>query len=988
MNEEEIRSKILMPYVNDLGFEISDISLEKSFKIRLGRKEEVIRGRSDILCKRQDQNLFIIEVKKDKHKITDKDVDQGISYSKALVGNIAPFTIITNGKDCRIYDTITRSLLNGKRISDQSDFWKNGCTLSMDEDLKIRYEALTNFISLSGSNLKEFCQHQVEQRLDLISGDINSPHAKFIKSLHLKRQGLRKKFQEFLDSEYSVFGIVGNAGVGKSCSICSLVLDQIAERFVFFYNGTLLSESIIDTISKDLNLFFSTKSERDRVLRKLDSIARNKEIDVVIFLDAIDEIPYQNPQNEISELVYSISKLTNIKLVISCKTTLWNSFLFKNATKNHTYNELIKFHPISSELKNPGFLLNEFDQEESDVILNSYKIAYNYQGEITQTLVDKMKNGFFLRIICEVYRNKKLPSDINDVDLIRQYLTETLNRTSLNISVGMRFLAELGKSILKHNKSKYRHFKLEEGIEVELALKEMDLPLEATIPQELFDRNILIKSNDEMSYQISFYYSKIRDYIICFHSFKLDKLNDGDFYDSLGFFFENHIGRSAINFYLEGTSSPQVKVYKKFRKTKLIDYSVKYNDYLDRHFDKIKKHFDPYTEGEIGVIIPDDFTIRDGYSLCPLEPNTQRKYKTDNFDQDLNVPWHKNTIIKKGGSTISSSSHSLLVKDQDSIVEKSCFKQLKKIIEKGKLFEYGSDIILIEKLCTILYFKHKRLGYPLEITDYQLPRFDQIYPIDLKKLRDIIYKFRAEHYFKRTKKDKLLIPKLVQSAFKKNEEIPPLNVSGDFPPYEELYTIVNLLLNKGVSKLDSHYLPTPDIPLDEIKDKYFRKRDVKREEIRISQFSEERTKLYLKTLFEKVEIAYKDIVETCFPSFLESLDFYNKIPHEYYIYLHDSNRHYGWYGYKDSINSKYLITFSRFDGMDSTFKKNGVSKLSGYYFDKFIHIKNSIQTVPRINARKVDENCIIRNMVYDLLIEDFNKLLKVHDIQIQRRRYY
>ena len=531
MNEEEIRSKILLPYIKDLGFEESDISLEKSFKIRLGRREEVIRGRSDILCKKQDQNLFIVELKKESYKITDKDIDQGISYSRALIGNIAPFTIITNGNDCRVYDTITRSLLNGVRISEQSNFWKNGCTLSMDEDLKIRYEALTNFISLSSNNLKEFCQHQVEQRLELISGDINSSHAKFIKSLHLKRQDLRKSFQEFLDSEYSVFGIVGKAGVGKSCSMCSLVLDQIDEKFVFFYNGTLLSESIIDTISKDLNLFFSTKSERSLVLRKLDSIARNIKASVVLFIDAIDEIPYQNPQNEISELAYSVSELTNIKLVISCKTTLWNSFLFKNATKNHTYNELIKFHSISPELKNPAFLLKDFNDDESEVIISSYKIAYNFQGEISQSLLDKMKNGFFLRIISEVYKNKKLPSEINDVDLIRQYLTETLNRTSLNISVGLRFLGELGKSILKHSKSKYRHFNLKEGIEVELALREMNLPLESTIPQELYDRNILIKSNDELDYQISFYYSKIRDYIICFHSFSLDKLKDDDFYE-------------------------------------------------------------------------------------------------------------------------------------------------------------------------------------------------------------------------------------------------------------------------------------------------------------------------------------------------------------------------------------------------------------------------------------------------------------------------
>ena len=51
MNEEEIRSKLLLPFLVDLGFEASDIKLEQSFSIRLGRSVHRISGRSDILCK-------------------------------------------------------------------------------------------------------------------------------------------------------------------------------------------------------------------------------------------------------------------------------------------------------------------------------------------------------------------------------------------------------------------------------------------------------------------------------------------------------------------------------------------------------------------------------------------------------------------------------------------------------------------------------------------------------------------------------------------------------------------------------------------------------------------------------------------------------------------------------------------------------------------------------------------------------------------------
>jgi hypothetical protein len=96
MKEEEIRGKLLLPFLEDLGFNLSEISLEKSFSIRLGKTKHIINGRSDILCKRNGKNLFIIELKSDSISITQNDIDQGISYARALLDDIAPFTIITN----------------------------------------------------------------------------------------------------------------------------------------------------------------------------------------------------------------------------------------------------------------------------------------------------------------------------------------------------------------------------------------------------------------------------------------------------------------------------------------------------------------------------------------------------------------------------------------------------------------------------------------------------------------------------------------------------------------------------------------------------------------------------------------------------------------------------------------------------------------------------------------------------------------------------
>ena len=986
-NEEEIRSKILLPYISDLGFDLSEITLEDSFTIRLGRTEKPIKGRSDILCKRNNNNLFIIEVKKATHKITQEDIDQGISYSRALVGNIAPFTIISNGKVTRIFDTITKTELTGTNLSEQSDYWTNGCTLSMDEDLRIRYNALISFISFSNENLVSFCREQVNDRVKLISGNIHSLRAKYIEALHIQRPKLRLTFQDFISSNCSVFGLVGNAGVGKTCSMCSLALESIETNFTFFYNGTLLKESIIDTISRDLNLFFSTKSERETVLNKLDELARFTERSVIIFIDAVDEVLSQNFAIELSELIYSISKLKNIKLCISCKSTVWSRFLIINETENHTFDQLKEFHEIHSELKNPGYLLKEFDDDEFREAISIYRSTFNFKGEVSEAIFEKLKNGFFLRIFSEVYKNREIPYDIIEIELIEKYLTHTLKRTSINLQASFRILGQIGKAILIHDQSKYR-FQSEEGVDINVILDELNIPIESDIPQELFDRNILIKSGDKISYQISFYYSKIRDYIISYHSFRLDKIDDNSFYDNLEIFFENYIGQSAIKFYLKNASYTQLNVYSRFKKDKLINYVIQYDSFLNEHFSAFKEEFDPKTKGKIGILIPNNLVKNDGYALIPLGIKSNELVQYDGFDQPMSTSSSEIRIFQKGAKSFRSSNSSLMVSDQLAVVKSNVYEQLKKIVEEGLLYEYNSEVILKEKVITILYYYYKKLGYTFQIEDYYLPRLEQLYPIDLKKLRNKLYKFRADYYFKREKVERNLISQLVDTAFKTKKEIPELNTIGDFPPFEELYKIVNLLLEKSIDKIDQHYLPMPDNSVNEIRNLYNRNRGTKLDERRRSQFSSNQVKKYIKDFFRLLEIAYKEVVETSFPTLYNKFEFYNNIPHEYIFYSDEScNFNFGMYGRKKSTIGKFQLIFKPYKSTKTAFDEDNIRILRGYNFDKFIHINNPLQSVRRINSSKTDENCVLRNWVYEIIIDDLNEIVKEYDIQIYRPNY-
>ncbi|MHA1660228.1 MAG: type I restriction enzyme HsdR N-terminal domain-containing protein, partial [Promethearchaeota archaeon] len=244
-NEEDLKQKVVLPYIESLGFTSNELEFEKNFSIRLGRqvyclsdikKKKNARGRLDILCKSGDKNLFVIEVKRDNVKITQDDIDQGISYAR-LLDQIAPFVLITNGKDTRVIDTISKKELSGKNIGFQSEFWKNGCKLSSKDELNYRYEALKKFVGYSYENLKLFSKSQIEDRMSVLKGNKNDLTKKYIPELFLKNKKLYCTVEKFLISSDVVFSIIGESGVGKTNHMCYLTENISSKYLTLFFSG-------------------------------------------------------------------------------------------------------------------------------------------------------------------------------------------------------------------------------------------------------------------------------------------------------------------------------------------------------------------------------------------------------------------------------------------------------------------------------------------------------------------------------------------------------------------------------------------------------------------------------------------------------------------------------------------------------------------------------------------------------------------------------
>src|SRR5687767_10732634 len=113
-SEEDLRAMVIS-YCSELGFNADEISCEDFFSIKLGHNainidKKVAKGRSDILIARNGKPLVIIETKAPHHGLTDEDAQQAISYAR-LLSAIAPFAIVTNGRETKVYDVLADRLV-------------------------------------------------------------------------------------------------------------------------------------------------------------------------------------------------------------------------------------------------------------------------------------------------------------------------------------------------------------------------------------------------------------------------------------------------------------------------------------------------------------------------------------------------------------------------------------------------------------------------------------------------------------------------------------------------------------------------------------------------------------------------------------------------------------------------------------------------------------------------------------------------------------
>ena len=109
--EEDLKIKIVLPYLEFLGYRQDELRFENPIQVVIGSKKTTVFSDIEILINGKVE--FIIDIKKPTISLTEKDILQSTSYAKLISTPPALYGCTTNGIDCVTTNTITGQRTSG-----------------------------------------------------------------------------------------------------------------------------------------------------------------------------------------------------------------------------------------------------------------------------------------------------------------------------------------------------------------------------------------------------------------------------------------------------------------------------------------------------------------------------------------------------------------------------------------------------------------------------------------------------------------------------------------------------------------------------------------------------------------------------------------------------------------------------------------------------------------------------------------------------------
>lgn len=730
--EENVKLKVVHDFLKSLGFQEDELHFESSFHLNLGRytyrvdTEEQCRKsepRLDILVTRNNDNLFVVEVKGELIKIGQDEIEQATSYAR-LVHPVAPFAIVTNGREFHIYDSLTRMEIEKGEFKIQQRY-----DVSITDEYC--YEALKHFVGYSKENVKAFCQKQVLEGMKTLIGSKEQPYKKYIPELHSPRKGVRAVIAEFLNSGQSAFAIIGDSGTGKTCSMCAIALDLMNEGLpVLFYRARDLVHGVAESIAEDFNWEFSSQYSEIQVFRRVTELFGDERL--TIFIDAIDE---WNLVSKI-EVFGNFLRQTagkKLKIVLSCKTAVWDSFLSQGGMPTYLSEVIYRARD-----KEPGYRLQPMTGEEFHHAVDNYRQFYEFKGRFEDTVLEECKkNPFLLRVFFEVAQNLGLRDlTFSSIEFFNEYYIQILEKLG-NQDVADATLKAVAKCMLDRNT---------DSIELDIVRRDLGLRVNETLMPELFEYNILEMVGEQSGRVVNFYFGKFRDYIVSHHVMRFQDITLQEYNAAMDWFQTNQIYQQALKFFYPVATPDKKSAIDQELRRNAEEYLNLYVEIIESKFMNLKESFAPHTKGEIGFL--GELSIDKGtlvfYGFRALNEKDNERIKFVPIDAPV-YDKRSNISYLHGATNLHWTSSSRGFRELDikaEVLRNEIEEQLKSIVEKGLLNERYNLYLLLEKTIAIIA-KYQARHHGIE----DISRLCQHLPIDFEAIEYALRYERAARIY-------------------------------------------------------------------------------------------------------------------------------------------------------------------------------------------------------------------------------------------------
>ena len=359
-------------------------------------------------------------------------------------------------------------VFSGKVVDPAADVDPLAAELLRQVRTVLQRQALHAIGALDLSTLLAVTTRQSAAAISIATADAHKPgrivDKKYIPDLYVPRAELERAFTSFLASDQQVFAVVGDAGMGKTNSLCHLVEYLSRSRIpVLLYHGTLIGRSVSEAVCKDFEEVLAGRTFRE-IVHILSAAVETEHLTAFVVIDALNEFSgdRQALRTDLNEVVREISG-SRIRLIVSCRSLDWD-FWTRNENQMLGYlGRAIYQEAAAGNMVKTAVTLEALSDAEFLEAWRKYKAAFRLSGSLSGRMERLCREPFMLRLVAESYRDgKAIPGFVEPLELFQKYFEEKFPSESTQMPA-RRFLLWMARRILATGVPRVRIDDIAEG---------------------------------------------------------------------------------------------------------------------------------------------------------------------------------------------------------------------------------------------------------------------------------------------------------------------------------------------------------------------------------------------------------------------------------------------------------------------------------------------------------------------------------------------